>query len=34
MAQIEYAPSTLQNELHKPRGIVHPHDCLNIAEII
>jgi len=34
MARIEYAPSTLQNEPHKPRGTVQPHDCQNIAEIL
>jgi len=34
MAQIEFAPSTLQNELHKPQDTVYPHDCLNIAEIL
>jgi len=34
MAQIESAPSTFQNEPHKPRGTIHPHDCLHIAEIL
>jgi len=34
MTQIKFAPSMLQNESHKPRDTVHPHDCLHIAEIL
>jgi len=35
MAQIESVQLALQNEPHKPRGTVHPYDCLNIlAELL
>jgi len=33
MTQIESASSTLQNQSHKPRGTIHSHACLGLAEI-